>query len=293
MTKVQAWLIAARPRTLWAAVVPVLVGSALVWDLDDRFRWDAFAAALVVAIAVQVGVNFANDASDAARGTDTPDRLGPPRAVATGLLSARQVWTGAALVFAPAGVAGFYLAAISSWWLLAIGVAAVLAAFGYTGGPWPYGYHGLGEVFVFVFFGLVATVGTNYAHDTVASTEAWLLAVPVGLLAVALLVINNIRDIDTDRAAGKRTLAVIIGRHRSRHLFAAVVGVPFVLVVAYAAAGATPPWTALAVLALPLAWRPVTVAYREVGGPALIGALRGTARLQAAFGVLVAAGAIV
>ena len=289
----RTWLVAARPRTLWAAVVPVLVGSALVWDLDDRFRWDAFAAALVVAVAVQIGVNFANDASDAARGTDNAHRLGPPRVVATGLLLARQVWLGAAVAFAVAGLAGLYLAAISSWWLLAVGAAAIVAALGYTGGPWPYGYHGLGEVFVFVFFGLVATVGTNYAHDRVAATEAWLLAVPVGFLAVALLVVNNIRDVDTDRAVGKRTLSVMIGRQASRLLLAALVLVSFGLVAVFALAGGTPPWTALALLALPLAWRPISIAYREVASAPLIRALQGTARLHAVFGILLAVGAIV
>ena len=286
------WVLAARPRTLWAGVVPALVGSALVWDLDDRFRWDALGAALVVAITVQIGVNFANDASDAARGADTPDRLGPTRAVAAGLLSARQVWVGATLVFAVAGLAGLYLAAISSWWLLVIGVAAVLAALGYTGGPWPYGYHGLGEVFVFVFFGLVATVGTNYAHDEVAATEAWLLAVPLGFLAVALLVVNNIRDIDTDRAVGKRTLMVMIGGGPSRHMFALLLAASFALVAVYAVTGATPAGTALALISAPLAWRPITVAYREMAGPPLVGALRDTARVQAVFGILVAAGAL-
>ncbi len=273
--------------------MPVLVGSALVWDLDDRFSWTASLAALVVAVAVQVGVNFANDASDAARGTDTTDRIGPPRAVSSGLLTAREVWVGTGVMFTIAGFAGLYIASRAGLWLLLVGVAAVVAALGYTGGPWPYGYHGLGEVFVFAFFGLVATVGTNYAHDRVGSSEAWLLAVPIGLLAVAILVVNNVRDIETDRSAGKRTLSVIIGRGPSGHLFSGLVLASFVLVTAYAATDATPRWTAIALLAVPLAWAPVRAVYREVAGPPLIAALKGTARLHAAFGILLAIGAVV
>ncbi len=271
--------------------MPVAVGSALATDGD--FRWDALAGALVVAIAIQIGVNFANDASDAARGADTADRIGPPRAVASGLLASRQVWAGAGAAFAVAGAAGMYLAAISGPVLLLVGAAAVVAALGYTGGPWPYGYHGLGEVFVFVFFGLVATVGTNYAHDGVAATEAWLLAVPVGFLVTSILVVNNVRDIETDSSAGKRTLAVIVGRGATQHLYAALVGVSFALVVVYAAVGATPAGTVIAVIALPLARGPVRIVYREVTGPPLVAALKGTARLHAAFGLLLAAGVLV
>lgn len=283
------WLIAARPATLWAAVAPVLVGAGLAAG-DDSFRWDAFAVTLVAAVLLNVAVNFANDASDARRGTDTAERIGPPRAVASGLLTARQVWAGTVVVLGAAAAGGVYLAVIAGWVVVAIGAASIAAALAYTGGP-AYGYRALGEVFVFVFFGLVATVGSRYVHDATAPADAWLLAVPVGMLVTAILVANNVRDVETDRRTGKRTLAVLLGRDRTRILFAALTWGAFVPIAGFAAAGWTPPATAISLAATPLAWRPVRLVQREVAGPPLIAALKGTARLHVAVGALIGLGA--
>ena len=241
------WILAARPRTLWAAVAPVLVGCGLAAG-NGVFRIDAMLAALICALSFQVAANFANDASDARRGADPETRIGPTRAVATGLLTARQAWAAVWIMFATAAACGLYVASITSWTVVGVGALAIAATLTYTGGPSPYGYRGLGEVSVFVFFGLVATAGTRYAHDGTAPPEAWLLAVPVGLTASAILVANNIRDIQTDSAAGKRTLAVLLGRHRARTLYTAMVIGAFVVIAMTAASGIVPRWAALAVL---------------------------------------------
>ncbi len=269
----------------------MLVGSALAAH-DGGFRWDAFAVAMFAALAIQVGVNYANDVADAARGADTAARIGPTRAVAGGLLTPRQMWQGVAVAFGLAALAGLYLAWIAGWVVIAIGVASLVAALGYTNGPVPYGYYGLGEVFVFAFFGLVATVGTRYVHDQTAPADAWLLAVPVGFLITAILVANNVRDLPTDAAAGKRTLAVLLGRTASRTLYTALVVGAFDLVLGYAVVGWTPGWTALGLLAAPLAVPLLRTIWIEETGPPLIGVLVGTARLQLAFGALVALGAL-
>ncbi len=285
----RAWLVAARPPTLLAAVAPVLVGSGLA-AAEDVFRWDAFVAVLAGAVLINLAANFANDASDAKRGTDTADRIGPPRAVATGLLTARQVWTGSAIVVGLAAILGAYLAWISSWVIIVIGVASVLAMLGYTGGPWPYGYRALGELFVFIFFGPVAVVGSRYVHDTTAPLDAWLLAIPVGFLVTAILVTNNVRDIDTDRVVGKRTLAVVLGRTATRVLFAALIIGAFVLIAVFAAVGATQAGTLLALLALPFALQPIRIVSTKVDGPSLISALKANARLHVIVGLLLAIG---
>lgn len=290
MSSLRAWVLAARPPTLWAAVAPVLVGGGLAVG-DDAFRWDAFAVTLVAAVLINVGVNFANDASDARRGVDAAGRIGPTRAVASGLIPERTMWAGVAVVFGLAAAGGVYLAAIAGWVVVAIGLASLAAALGYTGGPVPFGYRGWGEVFVFVFFGLVATVGSRYVHDRSAPLDAWLLAIPIGLLVTAILVANNVRDVDTDRATGKRTLAVALGRQRARRLFALVVYGAFVLIALFAALGWTPMPTLLGLAALPLAYPPVRDVYRETAGPALIAALKANARLHLAVGVLLAVGA--
>ena len=290
MTPLRAWLLAARPPTLLAAVSPVLVGSGLAWG-DGVFRWDVFGITLAAAVLINVGVNFANDASDARRGADTAARIGPPRAVATGLITARHMWIGVAVAFGLAAAGGVYLAFVSGWVIIAIGAASLLAALGYTGGPVPYGYRALGEVFVFLFFGLAATVGSRFVHDGTAPAAAWLLAIPIGLLITAILVANNVRDVDTDRSAGKRTLAVVLGRRGGRHLFAAVMLGAFLILGVTAGIGAVPRPTLLGLLAAPFAVFPIRTLYRETAGPALIGALKATAHLQAATGVLIALGA--
>ena len=290
MSRLRPWLLAARPATLWASVAPVLVGSGLAWG-QGVFRLDAFAVALVSAVLINIGANFANDASDARRGADGPTRIGPVRAVASGLISPRRMWTGVAVVFALAAAGGIYLAVIAGWPVLAIGGACLLAAVGYTGGPFPYGYRALGEVAVFVFFGLAGTVGARFVHDGTAPAAAWLLAVPVGMLVAAILVANNVRDLDTDRAAGKRTLAVLLGRRGARRLFAGLVWGAFVVLALEAAAGGVPRFAALGLLAAPLAV-PVTAAVsRETAGPVLVRALRATARLNLLAGALIALGA--
>jgi 1,4-dihydroxy-2-naphthoate octaprenyltransferase len=254
------------------------------------FRLDAFAATLAAAVLINIAANFANDASDAARGADTADRIGPPRAVATGMLTARQVWTGTAIVVAAAAALGVYLAWISSWIVIAIGAAAIVAMLGYTGGPWPYGYHGLGEVFVFVFFGLAAVVGSRYVHDSTAPADAWLLAVPVGFLVTAILVANNIRDIDTDRTVGKRTLAVVLGRTGTRMLYGGLVLGAFAAIAGFVAAGAVEDAALIALIALPFAGAPLRTVGTTESGPELIGALKATARLHLIVGVLLAVG---
>lgn len=290
MTSLRAWVLAARPPTLLAAVSPVLVGCGLAWG-DGVFRWDVGLVTLAAAVLINVGVNFANDASDARRGTDGAARIGPRRAVATGLIPARRMWIGVAAAFGLAAVGGVYLAWVAGWVVLVVGATSLLAALGYTGGPWPYGYRGLGEVFVFVFFGLVATVGSRFVHDSTAPLAAWLLAIPVGMLITAILVANNVRDIDTDHDAGKRTLAVVLGRQGGRRLFAALLLGAFAVLAAAAAPGAVPRLTLIGLAVLPAAWFPVRTVFRETGGPPLIAALKATARLQALAAALIALGA--
>lgn len=287
MNAVQAWKIAARVHTLPAAVVPVAVGSALA-EFDDVFRFDALAYALIAALAIQVAANFANDASDAAKGADTADRLGPPRMVALGRISSRQMWAGVTLALLVAAGAGLALAAIAGPIILVIGVVSVAAMLGYVGGPIPYGYRGLGEVFVFVFFGVVATVGSRFVHDMTAPRAAWLLSIPIGMLVTAILVANNYRDLDTDRAAGKRTLAVILGPARTRTLFATLVYGAFPLIALFAMVGWTPMLTVFAFLLISFATGPVRIVYRKTDGPALVRALKMTARLHLSTGLVLA-----
>ncbi|MGK5169976.1 1,4-dihydroxy-2-naphthoate polyprenyltransferase [Geodermatophilus sp. CPCC 205761] len=279
------WLAGARPRTLPAALAPVLVGTGAAAALDG-FRLVPALLALVVALALQVAVNYANDYSDGTRGTDTV-RVGPMRLVGSGAATPRQVLVAALLSFAVAGVAGLALAALSSWWLVAVGAACIVAAWTYTGGPIPYGYRALGEVFVFVFFGLVAVVGTTFAQTRSVEGLAVAAAVPIGLLIVALLVVNNLRDIEGDAAVGKRTLAVLVGERGTRVTFAALPVVAFAVV---AAIGVTRPWALLGLLAVPLAVPPVRTVLSGSRGPVLIGALQGTGVMTLATGVLVAAG---
>ena len=212
MSPLHIWLMAARPRTLPAAVAPVLVGTALA-ATEGTFKWLTFAAAMLGALFIQVGTNLSNDYSDARRGADTEDRLGPVRVTAGGLVPPRQVLVATYVAFGMAVLAGAYLIATAGWELLLVGAASILAGVLYTGGPRPYGYEGLGEVFVFLFFGVVAVTGSYFAQVEQLTWEAFVLAVPVGLLASAILVVNNVRDLETDRRAGKRTLAVRLGRH--------------------------------------------------------------------------------
>jgi 1,4-dihydroxy-2-naphthoate octaprenyltransferase len=288
---VRIWLMAARPRTLPAAVAPVLVGTALA-ATEGTFHPLVFVAAMVGALFIQVGTNLSNDYSDARRGADAEDRLGPVRVTAGGLVPPRQVLIATYVAFGVAVLAGIYLIAVAGWELLAIGVASILAGVLYTGGPRPYGYEGLGEVFVFLFFGVVAVSGSYFAQVEHVEWEAFALSVPVGLLAAAILVVNNVRDLETDRRAGKRTLAVRLGRGRTRSLYAAMVYVAFLLVPLPWALGSDTvgPWTLLTWLALPLAVPVVRIVRNRADGPSLNGALARTGMLQLAFCVLLSAG---
>jgi 1,4-dihydroxy-2-naphthoate octaprenyltransferase len=279
------WVIGARPRTLPAAVVPVAIGAGCAVGVGEPTWWRALLA-LVVSLTLQVGVNYANDYSDGVRGTDDV-RVGPVRLVASGLAAPPDVKRAALAAFAVAGVAGLVLAATTSWWLLAVGAAAIAAAWFYTGGPRPYGYLGLGELFVFVFFGLVATSGTTYVITERLTALSAVMGAAAGSLACALLVVNNLRDIPTDAAVGKRTLAVRLGDGSTRRLYVVLVGAAFLL-AAVAAAWRWP--VVLVAAALPLAFGPVRAVRAGARGPQLIAVLGATGRLQLAYGALATAG---
>jgi 1,4-dihydroxy-2-naphthoate octaprenyltransferase len=283
----RVWVEAARPRTLPAAVAPVLVGTAAA----DRFVAWRFAAALVVALALQVGVNYANDYFDGVRGVDTKARVGPRRAVAAGLVAPKAMRAAMLGAFAVAAVAGLALAIAVGPELLAVGALALLAALGYSGGPRPYASAGLGELFVFVFFGLVATVGSAYVQAERVVPTALAAAVPVGLLATALLVVNNLRDIPTDRAAGKRTLAVRLNERGTRHLYQLLVRLAFAGLILVGAVTDSL-WPALAFLAGVFAFRPTVTVSRGASGRDLVPVLAGTARLELVFAALLALGLV-
>jgi 1,4-dihydroxy-2-naphthoate octaprenyltransferase len=290
-TPLRLWLVAARPRTLPAAVAPVLVGTALAGS-EDVFKPLRFACALIGSIFIQIGTNLANDYSDARRGADTEDRLGPVRVTAGGLMPPRQVLVGTWVAFGVAVAAGAYLVAVAGWQLLLVGAASILAGVLYTGGPKPYGYEGLGELFVFLFFGVVAVVGSYFVQTEQLEWEAFALSVPVGLLASAILVVNNVRDVDTDRRAGKRTLVVRLGRLGGRRLFAGMIVLAFLSPIVIWAAGGLSAWILLSLLALPLAPPLVRTVGTRTDGASLNGALAGTGRLLAVFSLLLSIGAL-
>ena len=283
MTTVGQWIEGARPRTLPAAVAPVLVGTGAAAAAGDARPARALLA-LVVSLALQVAVNYANDYSDGIRGTDT-QRVGPLRLVGSGVSSPAAVKRAALAAFAVAAAAGLVLAAVTTWWLVAIGAAAMLAAWFYTGGARPYGYRALGELSVFVFFGLVATIGTAYVQVERVTATAVAGGVGCGALACALLVVNNLRDIPTDSVTGKRTLAVLLGDRRTRVLYVALVAVAFLVAVALVV---VTPWTLLTLAAVPLAARPARTVAAGRQGRDLVPALRDTGRLQLAYAVLLA-----
>jgi len=305
---VRHWVHGARPRTLAAAGVPVVVGTALGWWLRSRtvnpvgivggpgvVIWWRAGCALVVALAVQVGTNYANDYSDGVRGTDE-ERIGPLRLVASGVAEPGAVRRAAIVSFAVAAAAGLALAAVTSWWLVVVGAACFAAGWGYTGGPKPYGYLGLGELFVLVFFGLVATVGSSYVQyphlwpadvsDAARLAPLW-ASIAVGLLATALLEANNLRDVDGDLQSKKRTLAVRLGRRRASWLYVGSIGGVAVGIVAVATAR---PWALLALGALPLAVAPVRTVIGGASGRQLLPVLGATGRLQLAIGILLTLG---
>ena len=291
-TPLKIWLLAARPRTLPAGVAPVLVGTALAIH-EGTFRAGAFIAALLGAVFIQVGANLSNDYSDARRGADTEDRLGPVRVTAGGLVPPKQVLTATYVSFGLAVLCGVYLIVIAGWVILAIGAASILAGVLYTGGPRPYGYDGLGDLFVFLFFGIVAVAGSYYAQVERLEWAAFALAVPVGLIAAAILDVNNIRDAPTDARVGKRTVAVRLGRSRARDLYAFEIYVAYLIPpVVWLAGSDLDVWVLLCWLSLPAAVPLVRMVRRHDDGPTLNQALAKTGMLQLAFCLLLSAGLV-
>lgn len=301
MATTAQWIAGTRPRTLPAAVVPVAVGAAVAYFLNAPLGGFAFglrtALALIVSLALQVGVNYANDYSDGIRGTDEV-RVGPVRLVGQQLAKPGEVKRAALASFAVAGLAGLALVLLTgAWWLLLVGACAIVAAWFYTGGPRPYGYAGLGELFVFVFFGLVAVAGTTFVLTGRIEFLAVVMAVPIGLFACALLIINNLRDIPGDTAVGKRTLAVRIGDQQTRALYGIAIGLPFAIAVVVGFAGIAfestfPAGALIAVIALPFAVAPWKTVRSGALGPDLIPVLAATGRLQLAYGLLLTVGII-
>lgn len=289
MSWLAAWLTAARPRTLTAAVVPVAVGTsaaARAGGADLRLALAALAAAMLI----QVGTNLVNDWGDHRRGADGPDRLGPRRVSADGPVGPRAALVAGFLAFVGAAIVGGVLVARAGWPIVVIGAASIAAGIAYTAGPWPLAYHGLGEAFVLVFFGPVAVAGTELVQSGHVSATGLGASVPVGLLATAILVVNNVRDVDTDRRAAKRTLAVRLGRDAGRRLYATAVALAFATPAALVGAALASPATLVAWTAAPLAAAPLRTVFRHTDGPALNMALAATARLHLVFGMLLAAG---
>jgi 1,4-dihydroxy-2-naphthoate octaprenyltransferase len=284
---------AARPRTLPAAIAPVLVGTAAAVEVSSDLRVGAFVAALIGSVFIQIGTNLSNDYSDAKRGADTADRLGPVRVTSSGLVAPRRVLVATWVAFGVAVIAGVYLTALAGIVILIVGAASILAGVLYTGGPRPYGYEGLGELFVFLFFGVVAVNGSYYVQ---LEHLAWLpfgLSVAVGFLATAILVVNNVRDLETDRRAGKLTLAVRTGRRRTRRLYALLLAAAFLAVPISLLATGGPAWGLLALASAPLARPPLEAVTTRTDGPSLNAALAGTGALLAAFSALLAGGLLI
>ncbi|MCS7287989.1 MAG: 1,4-dihydroxy-2-naphthoate polyprenyltransferase [Roseiflexus sp.] len=288
--RLRAWVLAARPQTLPAAIAPVVVGSAAAFAAGS-FRWLPFLAALVGALLIQIGTNLANDYFDFRKGADTAERLGPVRVTQAGLLAPEAVRNGMIVTFGAAALIGVYLIAVGGWPILVIGILSIAAGVLYTGGPWPLGYNGLGDLFTFIFFGIVAVTATAYLHVGAVPPLAWAASIPVAMLVTAIIVVNNLRDIATDRAAGKRTLAVIVGARATRAEYALLVGGAFLAPPLLWLSGLTGPWVMLAWLATPLAIAPMRTMLTSEGR-ALNLALKGTARLHLVFGLLLALGMV-
>ena len=293
MSGLRLWIMAARPRTLPAALSPVIVGTAVAVAAIDSLRVGAFIAALLGSVFIQIGTNLANDYSDAKRGADAVDRLGPVRVTAAGLVAPRRVLAATWIAFGVAVAAGIYLAVIAGPVILAVGAASIVAAVLYTGGPRPYGYEGLGEVFVFVFFGLVAVNGSYFVQLERLDVLPAALSVLVGLLTSAILIVNNVRDMDTDRRAGKRTFAVRAGRRVARLTFEGSVAASYVLLPVALLVGDGSAWGMLALLSLPLAIGPIRALRHREDGASLNVALASTGRLLAAYSVLLSVGLLI
>jgi len=285
----QAWYIAIRPKTLPAAVAPVLVGTALAYA-DGRFAPLPALAALSVALLLQIGANLANDYYDYLKGVDRAGRQGPLRVAQSGLIPLPHLRRGMGLTFALAAVVGSFLIAVGGWPILALGAAAITAAITYSGGPYPFGSYGLGDLFVFLFFGLVAVGGTYYVQALRLTTTALLAATSMGLLATAILVVNNLRDLETDRQAGKRTLAVLMGDRLTRLEYTLLLAIAYALLLLLRPAGHWSIGLLLPWLSLPTALRLIRALHQSPGGPALNRLLAGTARLELLFGLLLSTG---
>lgn len=286
----QIWWLAIRPRTLPAAASPVIVGSALAF-YDGAFQLFPALAALLAALLLQIGANLANDVFDFKKGADTLERLGPPRVTAMRLLTPNQVLVGMGLVFALAALIGLYLIYVGGWVILAIGVFSIACAILYTGGPFPLGYLGLGEIFVFLFFGLAAVCGTYFVQAGTVSPVVWLSAIPMGLLAAAILVVNNLRDLETDRAAGKKTLAVRLGAERTITEYLVLLAVTYAMPIGLILVNSRLIWLALTYASIPIATRLYRLLRRE-RGRALNAALAGTAQLEFVFALLFSLGIV-
>ena len=282
-----AWLAAARPQTLTAAVAPVLAGTGAAIG-DGAFAAGPFVAALFGALCLQVGANFANDVFDFERGADAGDRLGPPRATQSGLLTPAAMKLGMWLAFLLALLAGVYLVVMAGWIVVVIGLASIAAGLIYTGGPWPIGYHALGDAFTFTFFGMVAVVGTYFVQAEAAPGAVWLAAVPLGCTVTAILVANNLRDLATDRAAGKTTLAVVLGDRGTRAWYALLLAAAYGVAITLWPATGAGAWALLPLASLPLAVAPLRAVAGGTAGRALNATLVQTARLHLVFGALLA-----
>lgn len=291
LPKRRAWIMASRPRTLPAAIAPVVVGTALAVH-DGAFQPMAALVALVAALLIQVGSNLANDLGDYLRGTDARERVGPLRVTTAGLLSPREVQAGMVVVFGLAALCGLYLISLGGWPILLIGVLSIAAAIAYTAGPLPFGYYGLGDLGVFVFFGLAAVCGTYYVQARTLTLAVWLAAVAMGCLVTAILVVNNVRDADTDAAAGKRTLAVLLGRQGARIEYLVLLVIAYVVPLILWLGLDYRPGVLLAWLTLPLAYRQTRAVF-TVLGPALNKTLAGTAQLAVAYALALAVGVVV
>lgn len=285
----QVWLMAARPATLSASIAPVLVGTAAGF-YDGFFRWLPFLGALLAAVFIQIGANLANDLFDFEKGADTSRRLGPPRVTQSGLASPQQVRFAMILSFGVAVAVGLYLLTVGGWPIFVIGVLCIAAGIAYTGGPWPLGYHGLGDVFVFIFFGLIAVLGSAYLQTNTFSFTAFAAALPIGCTVTAILVVNNLRDIETDQRAGKNTLAVRLGAPLTRAQYTLLLIVPYILVAGFVVRGVFPQACWLSWLTLPLAMSLIRTVLQKTEGRALNSVLKGTAQLHLFLGVLLAGG---
>jgi len=291
LSKTGAWLLATRPRTLPAAIAPVVLGTAMA-IADKRFAWLAAAAAFSVALLMQIGVNLANDYFDYLKGIDTEERLGPPRAAQSGLIPPKQLRSGVTLIFVLSLIPGFYLLAVGGWPVLFIGLACIGAALAYSGGPFPLASHGLGDIFVFIFFGLVAVCGTYYVQALRLTPMVWLMGAIEGLLITAILVVNNLRDIQTDRQSGKRTLAVIIGDRASKLEYLLLLGIAYAIPIILWLSGYGSAWLILPLFSLPLAVSQVRFIWKSAGGSMLNQTLANTAKLALVYSLLLSAGLI-